>query len=93
MSRRFGFVLEEIYGLESRVVVDEHKQVLISRVMRSYKRPGDVCMDKAASIGRLVQGGVVGVTGGIGRSAGGATVETAVSECRRRIGGNGRQRP
>eukprot|EP00965_Chrysotila_dentata_P003129 102241-Pleurochrysis_carterae.AAC.1 len=48
-------------------------------------------MNETPSIRRLVQGGVVIVTGGIGRGAVGTTVEAALSEGRRSIGGNGRQ--
>eukprot|EP00965_Chrysotila_dentata_P082437 2721010-Pleurochrysis_carterae.AAC.1 len=60
--------------------------------MRPHKRSGDVRMDEAIGIRWLVEGGVVCMTDGIGRGAGSASIETAVSEGWRRIGGNGGQR-
>eukprot|EP00965_Chrysotila_dentata_P069904 2309069-Pleurochrysis_carterae.AAC.1 len=49
-------------------------------------------MDETSGIRRLVECGVVSMTGGIGGGAGRASVETPVSEGWRRIGGNGGQR-
>eukprot|EP00965_Chrysotila_dentata_P117981 3900225-Pleurochrysis_carterae.AAC.1 len=92
MRRRFGFVFEEMNGFKTRMIVEKHEQVLVTGMMRSDKWPSDVCMNKTARIGRLVKGGVVDVSRGVSRGAGSTTIETAVSEGRRRVCGNGRQR-
>eukprot|EP00965_Chrysotila_dentata_P058005 1923480-Pleurochrysis_carterae.AAC.1 len=78
-----------MYRLKARVVIHEDKQVLISGVMCPHKWAGDVGVDKTTGVRGLVECGVVGMTSCIRRSAGGASVETPVSECWRRIGGNG----
>eukprot|EP00965_Chrysotila_dentata_P015166 501817-Pleurochrysis_carterae.AAC.1 len=77
-----------MHGLKTRVVVHEHQQVLVTGVMGSHERAGDVGMDEAAGVRRLIEGGIVSVTGGIRCGTSRASVETSVSEDWRRIGGN-----
>eukprot|EP00965_Chrysotila_dentata_P053075 1761259-Pleurochrysis_carterae.AAC.1 len=81
-----------MHCLKTRMVVHEHQQVLVTGVIGSYERAGDVGVDETAGVRRLIEGGVVSMTGSIGRSARRTSVETPVREGWRRIGGNRGQR-
>eukprot|EP00965_Chrysotila_dentata_P126340 4175667-Pleurochrysis_carterae.AAC.1 len=50
VCRRFGFVLQEMHRFKACVVVDENKQILVPRVMRTHERAGDVGVDKTTRV-------------------------------------------
>eukprot|EP00965_Chrysotila_dentata_P047955 1590593-Pleurochrysis_carterae.AAC.1 len=59
--------------------------------MRSDEGPGDVRMDKTASVGRFVERGIVGMSGGIRRGAGRTAVEATMRKRRWSVRGYGWQ--
>ena len=74
---RFGLVLEEVYLLEARVVVDEHEKVK-EAVLRTLERTGEVTVDESADVRRLVRLPRVWHSRGVGRLARVAVVSLAL---------------
>eukprot|EP00965_Chrysotila_dentata_P096094 3174629-Pleurochrysis_carterae.AAC.1 len=86
----FAFILEEVDGLKTSVVVDQHEQILVTGVMCSNERPSNVRVYQTSGVGWLVQGRIMGVSCGVSGGARRATVEAAVREGSGRVGGEGR---
>eukprot|EP00965_Chrysotila_dentata_P049363 1635852-Pleurochrysis_carterae.AAC.6 len=67
-------------GLESRVIVDEHQKVLVSRVVRTHEWARDVGVDDASGERWLILCMIMRVPCRVGFRTGRATVEAAMSE-------------
>eukprot|EP00965_Chrysotila_dentata_P025129 833854-Pleurochrysis_carterae.AAC.1 len=63
MCGGFGLTLQEVHGFEASMVIDEDKQVLVSRVLSAHEWPGNVGMNESPCVRRFVVGGVVRMTG------------------------------
>eukprot|EP00965_Chrysotila_dentata_P035217 1171445-Pleurochrysis_carterae.AAC.1 len=48
VRRGFGFVPHEIYGLETRMVVNQYQRVLVTSMRGAYEGTNDVGMNQAA---------------------------------------------
>eukprot|EP00965_Chrysotila_dentata_P097268 3215023-Pleurochrysis_carterae.AAC.4 len=75
------------WGLGERLLRSE---VLVSRELRAKKRAGDGGVNEATRVGGLVEGRVMRVVRGVSFGAGGAAVETSLSERRWRVRRDGR---
>eukprot|EP00965_Chrysotila_dentata_P219012 6190887-Pleurochrysis_carterae.AAC.4 len=89
VSGRLRLALEEMNGLETCVIIDEHQQVLIAYVASTDEGSGNVGVDEAPSSGRLALCGVVSVTGRVGLCSGRASVKSSECKSGRCIGGDG----
>ena len=85
--------LHKVYGLEARVIVDEHQHVLVLADGGTTEGTDDVCVYSTADVARRVAGPGVRDVGGVGFCAVSAAEGLGFGEALGSVGGQGWEGP
>eukprot|EP00965_Chrysotila_dentata_P136771 4523432-Pleurochrysis_carterae.AAC.2 len=91
MCRSVGLVLEKLDGFETRMIVNEHKKVLVPRVLRAHEGSSDVGVNESPRVSWFVVGRVMGVARSVSFRASATAAELAMSKRGRCVRSDRRQ--